>query len=503
MNENLQKGINAAKNGDYEKAVTNLIKTIQEEPQNEQGWLFLGHCLKDKEKRKYSYERVLKINPANEVAKISLRQLENSGEPKTKAEVETKQIAPPIDASPPKEKNKKIRLVALGLLTGILFFGLPALFFIKTGKLDKMLIEALPTNIPAEEFSTLTVSQDNTDTNMQIALALFDEKKYAEAIPYLDQIIEISPNNDMAYFYRARCYNFLNIDQRSNSAYIANIEQSIADIDKAIELNPKNARYYYFRRNRYEEYAYEQQFQVDVAYYMNIAVDNISKYRELADPTDELMKPSVRELAKVLTGAGRCEEALELVNDELSNTPSGDFIYLDLLNRRSHAYACLGDLEKADEDKRKMMSMENTVNVLGLQTRSLYLYQLGKKDEALNLINQSIEITPSFGGGRYYIRALIKLDKGDKEGAIQDLNTGVRYTWGRGAIYAYVNARLALLENDQEGAIYWLQIAEASADPEIPVLKKQIQEELKELGGEVLNLSVSVPFRPTPMPPTE
>ncbi len=63
--DDLSRGIEAVKNGDLETARNLLANVVKSNPDSQEGWLWLGNCLQDKDQRKYCYERVLNINPKN------------------------------------------------------------------------------------------------------------------------------------------------------------------------------------------------------------------------------------------------------------------------------------------------------------------------------------------------------------------------------------------------------------------------------------------------------
>ncbi len=72
----LQAAITAARASDLEEAAVLFARLVKEEPSSEQGWLGLGFCFSDKEKREYCFRRVLAINPNNIQARQALELLE-------------------------------------------------------------------------------------------------------------------------------------------------------------------------------------------------------------------------------------------------------------------------------------------------------------------------------------------------------------------------------------------------------------------------------------------
>lgn len=62
--------------GKRQQALALLAQLLSEEPNNETAWLLLGYAVEDKEKQKYAFERVLKMNPENQRAMNQLGKIE-------------------------------------------------------------------------------------------------------------------------------------------------------------------------------------------------------------------------------------------------------------------------------------------------------------------------------------------------------------------------------------------------------------------------------------------
>jgi tetratricopeptide (TPR) repeat protein len=133
-------------------------------------------------------------------------------------------------------------------------------------------------------------------------------------------------------------------------------------------------------------------------------------------------------------------------------------------------------------------------------TKTAYLYQLERLEEALAVISESLESKPEFQGYRYYLRALIYYDMGETDLARADLETGSYYTWERSALYAYVSGKMALEEGQRDAGIAQLQLAEASLDHNFSLLRMRIIEELAQLGAEPLSITPSITIASTPIP---
>ena len=76
LQEQLQRGINAARSGNRSLGRRLLLQVTQEDPNNEQAWLWLASCVTTLRERRYCLERVLEINPDNEIAQRAMQQLD-------------------------------------------------------------------------------------------------------------------------------------------------------------------------------------------------------------------------------------------------------------------------------------------------------------------------------------------------------------------------------------------------------------------------------------------
>ncbi|PMP73308.1 MAG: hypothetical protein C0183_23065, partial [Roseiflexus castenholzii] len=71
----IDEGMAAIRAGDQARARQLLSQAVQLDPQNERGWLWLSGALTDPAQRRYCLERVLAINPKNEIAQRGLASL--------------------------------------------------------------------------------------------------------------------------------------------------------------------------------------------------------------------------------------------------------------------------------------------------------------------------------------------------------------------------------------------------------------------------------------------
>ncbi len=81
MSDNLKQAIAAIKAGDNETGHQLLMKVIKADPANEAAWLWMASTLDDPQEKKECLQKVLQINPDNEMAKKALAAFERPREP--------------------------------------------------------------------------------------------------------------------------------------------------------------------------------------------------------------------------------------------------------------------------------------------------------------------------------------------------------------------------------------------------------------------------------------
>ena len=81
MSDNLQQAIAAIKAGDKKTGQQLIAQVIKADPKNEAAWLWMASTLDDPQEKKECLQKVLQINPDNEMAKKALAAFERPGEP--------------------------------------------------------------------------------------------------------------------------------------------------------------------------------------------------------------------------------------------------------------------------------------------------------------------------------------------------------------------------------------------------------------------------------------
>lgn len=528
LEDNLVLGIEAAKKGNLEKAKSYLVLAVKEKPKSEEGWLWLGRCLTDKEQRRYCYEKVLRLNPQHLDAQNELDRLflSNVTEPLTAGPDFLSEMSTSPNAKERKAnwKSNPSFLSIMGVIVGLCICGVPLLFLIYSGLLNP-LTKSLGANKPTTSTSvafplnqvTPTVLGNNgftstpenppvaVDTNMWQIRNLISQGKHAEAIILLDQVITSAPELDEPYFLRALSYHTLMSQQRSQSEFEDYLNRAMADIDKAIAIRPDNGNYYMLRQYILVDMAGFQNYQVDAQHISEYALENASAALNLGVTHEYPDRIYVTDL--IFTN--QCEEAVEQLQKMIDETDLTDASIGGLYHIQSQAYICLGEVNKALEMVDKSM-FNNTNMQWKRELKARYLYQAGRKAEALQLLNKLIEEKPNYNGWRYYLRALIYQEMGKREEAEEELMIGSGNTWSHVGLFSYVQGKMALEDGDREGCITLLQEAEATLDYLFVPLQKRIRAELEELGDQPLEIKPSVmldatfiptiPARPTARP---
>jgi tetratricopeptide (TPR) repeat protein len=270
-NDDLVKAIAAAKAGDLQQARTILAGIVQANPQSEQGWLWLGHCMKDPQKRLYCYQKVLTINPGNEVARRAILTLGTNVQP-AQLGTQVKQYPPQANttkltpASTINEDDWKIPtwlpFAAIGLFLVVLI--LPFLYLSMTGRIPFLVINPSPSPLPSTTSlptATATLSpsptpnrptetptpsptptvhaftpgdptatpidSDITDPNYIAGVKAYNANNYNETIRLMSAVITANSALMPPYRYRGLAY-----------LAIKDCKSGYADEDKAVTLNP-------------------------------------------------------------------------------------------------------------------------------------------------------------------------------------------------------------------------------------------------------------------------
>ena len=135
------------------------------------------------------------------------------------------------------------------------------------------------------------------------------------------------------------------------------------------------------------------------------------------------------------------------------------------------------------------------------RAKALFLLSQGKVDEAYATISQLASSSGALCGCGRYLRALIYYRLGKPVQAQADIDAGSQETWTRGGLRSYVLGLLAVDRGDTATGTQLLQEAAASLPrSEGPVMLKEIQDKLDQLGVAQPDPTAYEPFSMTPMP---
>jgi tetratricopeptide (TPR) repeat protein len=324
------------------------------------------------------------------------------------------------------------------------------------------------------------------------AESLMQEEKYAEAIAKLDEAITLDPGNGQAYFDRASSYFALTSHQRSFGEFLDYLQQARADIDRAIALGPAIGDYYIKRQYIYNTLAYSQVYRVDFIRLEEIALEN----SRIANQLGNTEQDSDRDPPAALFSLNRCEEGLaetrQLIAARGADTPPSEGLDTML----AKGYLCQGKLDQALE------YINSAIELAPMWGRSwtkiIILYNMGRLDGALAMLNESITNDPYYVGDRYFLRAAIYADQGKLAEAEADIKFGSGQTWERNGIASYAEALAALGRGDHISALEKFQDAEATINYDYGPLLKRIQREIASLGGHLITVTPQ-PFLSTPI----
>jgi tetratricopeptide (TPR) repeat protein len=313
-----------------------------------------------------------------------------------------------------------------------------------------------------------------------------------------DKMLEMDPENPVWYDEVAFMIHDLSQSRTSMSEFQKLTELGLKYADKGISLDPNNGNLYRERANLLLDLQDISIYRVDHEYLNKFWVENI--LAEISFGSSRVHPERLIVFAK--TSTGDCEGALAETErlaavqglDDSSTTRNIETLY-------ESAYSCLGDYQKALEHHQKFLEKTNQTEMESgdVVTTSSYYYNLRQPDKALELLNQSIEKNPHFGGNRYFIRAVIEFDQGKFDEALNDAQMAEGNSWSNGMFQSYIEGLIAEHNGDTEMAIKYLQYAEATFSSDWLFAINRSREELKKLGADTLKITPSVRYSATPM----
>lgn len=511
IDEQLQKGIQAAKTGELQKASGILANVVKDVPNSEEAWLWLGKSRTIRQEREYCFKRVLQINPQNIEAKMLLGESD---------QVASKSAQPLPDVSlktevkkPDPSNRRKILAFASGFILALLFCGFPFIYLVSTGRLRQMTnpfayaaqtAAVMPvssvtpspvaTETPTPDISSLSFSQRYEIANPYISEALEYSLQglHTEAILGWDKALEIIPEWAEGYYNRGNEYLDLLQNQRSQEEFLLYLTRAGEDFDKAIELKPYSKGDYYLGRYKYFDHlSAVQTYRVERIQLQQIALDNLLMANRLGN-YDPLADRYV--IFSNIT-VGNCDEGIEQANQLIATTVEPAAAFPTGL---ALGYMCKNDAEQALQYINEAITISD--NCTRRFERARILYALGRIDDAIADLDYTISKDPYYCGDRYYLRGLLHVEKGDLTEAEEDLFFGMGQTWGRGGFLPYAQGKIALAQGDKESAVQYFQYAESTYYFVDPILLK-IRDDLAALEADPIEVTSSfLPATVIPLP---
>jgi tetratricopeptide (TPR) repeat protein len=468
--EKLSNAVQLIKSGNKQAAQPILEEFVQENPNDENAWLWLYVCVDEVEDKKYCLQRALEINPDNQPAHNALRKLTDGPLPPLQGSAPAAAPPPPVvpGNKPIARQGKRPWIFALsaGGLLLLCLCGCPLIYVSNPAPFQPIIVSLIP--LPTSPSSTpapvLTAAAFNpgdptatplgadiTDPNFKEGVAAYNAGQYETAIDLMSAVIKANPNlappyrhRGMAYFYLNDCSigmrdveKALSIDPNYASAWAAhgalnlclgNLSKSVPDLQKALSLDGSLA---VARQNLGSAFYELSDYQKSVEEYgLSVAIDP-GRARAWSGRGD-----AYYELEQYAQAIADYKVALSLV-------PEDNHIYC----RLSYSYFEIKEYQNALD----AANSYKFVNSSTCSERKLVILQvhsaraLGDDQQALQYLDRAI--ARGWDALYYYHRGVILQDTGKNEEAARDLKLFISLAPNyKGPEVADAQARLAKLE---------------------------------------------------------
>ena len=253
---------------------------------------------------------------------------------------------------------------------------------------------------------------------------LYEEKKFAESIPFLNRAVTLKPDYTNAYYSRGWTYiklsdykwaledhnRAIELDPKAARFYtgrgwtytqLGDYERALEDHNRAIKLDPKNAGCYTGRGNTYTQiWDYER------------ALEDHNRAIEL-DPKNAY---SYRGRGYTYTELKDYQRALEDYNRAIELDPKNGEYY----SGRGFIYSCLKEYERALEDCDHAIELNPASNYVYGQRGAIYV-DIKEYQRAIQDFNHSATLVSTISPALYYNRGVAYLHLGDIKQAKADL----------------------------------------------------------------------------------
>ncbi len=357
---------------------------------------------------------------------------------------------------------------------------------------------------PTPEAGEASPTPDTTALLDQ-ANQLYQQGEFAQAVNIYSQVLQIDPQNAIAYNQRGNAYRQLeqydlcigdytqaiqNAASAAESAtYYANrgaayalqgdLQRALEDFTQAISLNPNFARAYESRAGIYQQLGKYTEMAADYSTFLSLKPDSVNAYLQRAQAYERL---------------GDLDAAIQDYTQAAALQPDDPSAYFN----RGQLYQQRGDLASAREDYNRVLQLDPN-HVRAYFARGSISYQQGDYAAAVADFSRALDL--GYGNPDVYIyRGIAYLQQGQGAPAVDDLTQALSLAPEQVDLY-YYRAQAYVLTGDLKAAIDDLS-AFLNAAPTDSPLRPEAESLLENLrksepaGGNGLLTAPTVPADP-------
>jgi len=270
-------------------------------------------------------------------------------------------------------------------------------------------------------------AEKDANFNMEGFKGLLKDKKYDDALSYIEKFTPTNQSNSFLYFYKGFIYSRM-----------GKYEEAISNYSQAIKLNEIN------NKRDYQTY-----------YYRAYLYKNQKFYKEAISDFTTCINNSYKKYSSLFDRA-MCKSAL---NDE---------------------YGAIHDYDEIINNESEIIDSSFLMGTV-YNNKAYSLFKIGSTEEALALVNKALIMSPNEG----YIwstRGEIYYKKGNYKGCISDMEKDIDLTtdnktkagseYGIGFEYYFIGMSYLKLGNKKEGCINLSKAGENGYDAAYTEIKK-------------------------------
>lgn len=195
-------------------------------------------------------------------------------------------------------------------------------------------------------------------TYSQIAQQFYSLKKYSEAIPYYDKVVELQPENAGAYNDRALAKTYTNdyYDAISDFSKAVDLKKANPNISLGLDSTYENRAAAYLKVNNYDNAIQDYSRAIGLKFASQVFLMSVPQirglYPEFKDISDQDLLEGLRQ--KYFSNMTSADFVGNYQHDTINKTedkkPFKDFVLGDLYTSRGDAYLTSGNFQKASKD---------------------------------------------------------------------------------------------------------------------------------------------------------